>query len=90
MQLRVRCLDGLCRGSQFFSARPGRKRRDRRGLRFVRENGGRCIRREWRRRDRVRSEWVRERDCRRRDRRVREAVRVVRRDDQGRGMCREE
>ena len=56
VQLRVRHRDDLCRGSQFFSARHGRKRRDRRGRRFVRVNGGRCIRREWRRRDRVR--WV--------------------------------
>jgi hypothetical protein len=56
MQLRVRCLDGLCRGSQFFSAPPGRKLRDRRVRRFVRVNDGRCILREWRRLDRVR--WV--------------------------------
>ena len=56
MQLRVRCLDDLCRGSQFFNARRDRKLRDRRGLRFVRVNGGRCIRRELHRRDRVRWE----------------------------------
>ncbi len=56
MQLRVRCLDDLCRGSQFFNAPRGRKLRDRRGHRFVRVNGDRCIRRELRRRDRVRWE----------------------------------
>ena len=90
MQLRVQCLDDLCRASQFFSARRGRKLRDRRVRRFVRVNGDRCIRREWRQRDRVRWVWVQERDCRRRDQRVREAVRVVRRGDRDRGMYREE
>jgi len=89
VQLRVRRLDDLYRGSQFFSAPRVRKRRDRRVRRFVRVNGGRCIRREWRRRDRVRWVWVQERDCRRRDQRVREAVRVVRPGDRDRGMCRE-
>jgi hypothetical protein len=56
MQLRVQRRDALCRGSQFFSARPGRKRREQRVRRFVRVNGGRCIRRALRRRDRVRWE----------------------------------
>jgi hypothetical protein len=90
VQLRVQRRDDLCRDSQFFSAQHDRKRQDRRGRRFVRVNGDRCIRRESRLRDRVRWVWVRERGFRRRDQRVREAVRVVRRDDQGRGMCREE
>ena len=89
VQLRGRFLDDLCRGNQFFNARHGRKRRDR-VRRFVRVNGDRCIPREWRQRDRVRWGWVRERDCRRRDQRVREAVRVVRRGYRDRGMCREE
>jgi hypothetical protein len=90
VQLRVPRLEDLCRGSQFFSARHGRKRRDQRVRRFVRVNDGRCIRREWLRRDRARWVWVRERGCRRRDQRVREAVRVVRRGDRDRGMYREE
>ncbi len=89
MQLRGRLLDGLCRGSRYFSARRGRKRRDR-VRRFVRVNGGRCIQREWRQRDRVRWALVREQACRRRDQRVREAVRVVRPGDRDRGMYREE
>ena len=89
MQLRARLLDDLCRGSQFFSVRRGRKRRDR-VRRFVRVNGGRCIPREWRQRDRVRWVSVREQACRRRDQRAREAVRVVRPGDRGRGMYREE
>jgi hypothetical protein len=90
VQLRVQRRDDLCRDNQFFSAHHGRKLRDQRVRRFVRVNGGRCIPRELRRRDRVRWAWVRERDCRRRDQRVREAARVVRRDDRDRGMCREE
>ena len=56
MQLRVRRRDVLCRGSQFFSARRGRQLREQRVRRFVQENGGRCIRRELHRRDRVRWE----------------------------------
>jgi len=56
VQLRGRLRDDRCRGNRFSNARHGRKRRDRRVRRFVRVNGGRCIRREWRRRDRVR--WV--------------------------------
>ena len=89
MQLRGQLLDGLCRGSQFFSVRRGRKRRDR-VRRFVLVSGGRCIRREWRQRDRVRWVLVREQPCRRRDQRVREAVPVVRPGDRDRGMYREE
>jgi hypothetical protein len=89
MQLRARLLDDLCRGSQSFSVRRGRKRRGR-VRRFVRVNGGQCIPREWRQRDRVRWALVREQACRRRDQRVREAVRVVRPGDRDKDMCREE
>ncbi len=89
MQLRGRLPDDLCRGSQFFSVRRDRKRRDR-VRRFVPVNDGRCIPREWRRRDRVRWALVREQVCRRRDQRVREAVRVVRPGDRDRGMYRVE
>jgi len=53
-------------------------------------NGGRCIRRALRLRERVRWVSVREERCRRQGRRVRGVVREGRRDDQDRDMCREE
>jgi hypothetical protein len=83
------CLGGLCLGSRFFSVHLVRLRRDRRGHRFVRENGVRCIRLGLRLRERVRWELVRERELARRlDRRVRALVLERRRAVLDNVMCR--
>ena len=87
--LRVQRRDDQFRVSRFFNARPVRKLRELHVRRFARVSAVRCIRRGLRPRVRVRWGWVRERDCRRRDQRVREAVRVVRRGDRDRDMYRE-
>ena len=87
--LRVPRRDDLFLGSQFFSARPGRRLRELHVRRFAPVSAVQCIRRGLRQPVRVRSASVRERVWRLRGHRVREHDQERRPDVRDNDMYRE-